>query len=90
MFVGDMTIKGHIEAGECRSTATFALEYPNPGDAVTITNVQGISLKKPTAGKCVSRGSTLNSTTTSVLFTTTSSTSNRKFVTFITAEFEST
>ena len=39
MFVGDMTVTGHIGAGECRSTAGYALEYPNPGEANTIVEM---------------------------------------------------
>lgn len=52
MFVGDMTLARRIGAGECRSTAGYALEYPDPGDAVTVTTVQSIGFKKPSRGKC--------------------------------------
>jgi len=63
MFVGDMTIAGHIGAGECRSTAGFAIQYPNPGEAKTVTEVQSIPFKKPTGGKCVAKASNNKSTT---------------------------
>lgn len=62
MFVGDMTLTGHIGTGECRSTAGFALEYPNPGRALTSTPVGGIGYKKPTNGKCYPKGSNPNMT----------------------------
>jgi len=65
MFVGDMTLPGQIGLGECRSSAGFALEYPNPGAANTIVAVQGIGFKKPTGGKCFTKAS-INKTTTSV------------------------
>lgn len=57
MFVGDLTIRGHIGASECRSTAGVALEYPNPGKEVTITKVSGISFKAATGGKCYAKAS---------------------------------
>jgi hypothetical protein len=77
MFVGDMTLTGHIGPGECRSTSRFALEYPHPGEAKTIVEVQNIPFKKPTTGKCYTKASVTNSTTsassTSTLSTTISS-----------------
>ena len=54
MFVGDMTLPGRIGPGECRSTARYAMEYPDPGEALTITRVRNIGFKKPTRGKCSS------------------------------------
>jgi hypothetical protein len=63
MFAGDLTVPGHIGPGECRSTAGYAIEYPNPGEAVTITEVQSIPFKKPTAGKCFAKVSNDKPTT---------------------------
>jgi hypothetical protein len=63
MFVGDMTLTGQIGPGECRSTAGYAIEYPNPGAANTITPVQSIQFKKPTGGKCFTKASTNKPTT---------------------------
>ncbi len=63
MFVGDLTIAGHIGAGECRSSSRFAIEYPNPGEAKTVTEVQSIPFKKPTGGKCFAKASNNKSTT---------------------------
>ncbi|CAM4831415.1 unnamed protein product [Rotaria magnacalcarata] len=57
MFVGDMSLTGHIGPGECRSTAGFSLEYPNSGRALTVTAVGRISFKKPTNGKCFAKAS---------------------------------
>ena len=57
MFVGDMTIAGHIGPGECRSSAGYALDYPNPGNARTVTQVVNIPFKKPTGGKCYAKAS---------------------------------
>jgi hypothetical protein len=65
MFVGDMTIAGHIGPGECRSTSRAALEYPNPGEAITITEVQNIPFKKPSNGKCFAKASDVQLTTSS-------------------------
>ncbi|CAF2514077.1 unnamed protein product [Rotaria sp. Silwood2] len=73
MFVGDMTVAGHIGPGECRSTSRVALEYPNPGEAITITEVQGIPFKKPTGGKCYSKA-TINTSTMAASSTTTTTT----------------
>jgi hypothetical protein len=56
-FVGDMTIPGHIKAGECASFAGTQLEYPNPGPRVTRKEVAGLEFKKPTGGKCYAPGS---------------------------------
>jgi len=69
MFVGDMTLKGQIGAGECRSTAGYALEYPHPGPATTFVTFDNIGFKKPTGGKCFTRPN--NTTTTTVSGTTT-------------------
>lgn len=60
MFVGDMTLSGHIGAGECRSTANYAVTYPFPGNAVTVTPVENIPFKAPTGGKCFTRNSRSN------------------------------
>jgi len=57
MYLGEMQIQGHIATGECASTPGTALEYPNPGENVTKDLVQGISLKRPTEGKCFAPGS---------------------------------
>ena len=57
MFVGDMTIAGHIGSGECRSSAGYALEFLNPGNARTVSPVASISFKKPTDGKCYAKAS---------------------------------
>ncbi|CAM4943883.1 unnamed protein product [Rotaria socialis] len=62
MFVGDMSLTGHIGPGECRSTAGFSLEYPNPGRTLTSTKVDRISYKKPTNGKCYAKASRASST----------------------------
>jgi len=75
MFVGDMTLTGQIGAGECRSTAGYALEYPNPGAANTITPVQSIGFKKPTGGKCFATASTNKPTTAASSKPTTSASS---------------
>ncbi|CAF4819721.1 unnamed protein product [Rotaria sp. Silwood1] len=71
MFIEDMTIAEHIEPGECRSTSRAALKYPNPGEAITITEVQGIPFKKSTAGKCYSKATTNTSTMVTTSITTT-------------------
>ena len=63
MFVGDLTLTGQIGPRECRSFGGFAIEYPNPGEATTVTKVQGIQFKKPTAGKCFTKASGNQSTT---------------------------
>ncbi len=77
MFVGDMTLTGHIGPGECRSTAGFALEFPKPGEATTITQVQSIGFKKPTGGKCFAKASISNNTTSiSSISTASTTTSN--------------
>lgn len=73
MFVGDMTIAGHIGPGECRSSSRAALEYPNPGKALTISEVQNIPFKKPTDGKCYSKATVSNSTVTTMPTTTVTS-----------------
>jgi len=63
VFVGDMSIPGHIGAGECRSTAGVALEYHNPGEAVTMTKFDNIGFKKATGGKCYPKATKVGSTT---------------------------
>lgn len=67
MFVGDMTLTGHIGARECRSTAGYALEYPNPGEANTIVEMPSIKLKKATDGKCFAKIKVNNFTSSSTL-----------------------
>lgn len=57
MFLGDMSIPGHIGAGECRSSGGYALEYPKPGAALTVTQVANVLFKKPTGGKCYAKAS---------------------------------
>jgi hypothetical protein len=81
MFVGDMTLTRHIGAGECRSTAGYALEYPDPGNAVTVTTVQSIGFKKPSSGKCYAKGTAGESTTSAVPSSTqrSSSTTSSKY-----------
>ncbi|CAF0832879.1 unnamed protein product [Adineta steineri] len=78
MFVGDLTLPGQIGAGECRSSSGFAIEFPNPGEAKTITEFDNIGFKKPTGGKCFAKASTNNSTaqTTSTSSLTTKSSSS--------------
>lgn len=72
MFVGDMTISGHIGPGECRSVANSALIYPNPGLALTITEVENVTFQEPTPGKCYSKATVVNQTvTTSTTIATT-------------------
>lgn len=56
MYVGDMTLPGQIPDGACRSTAGTALQYPNPGTALTVTTVQGIPFKLPSDGQCFIKG----------------------------------
>jgi hypothetical protein len=63
MFVGDLTIAGHIGQDECRTTLGYAVVFPDPGAALTITEVPGVIFKKPTAGKCYAKGSKHNATT---------------------------
>ncbi|CAF0872635.1 unnamed protein product [Adineta steineri] len=63
MFVGDIIIPGNIGVGECRRTTNHAVEYPNPGQAITITKVWNIPFKKPTPGNCYSKASKTNFTT---------------------------
>ena len=65
MFVGDMTISGHIGAGDCRSTSKTALVYPNPGEALTITEVEKIPFKEATPGNCFAKGQTNQTTSAS-------------------------
>ena len=65
-----MTIASHIGAGECRSFSGHALEYPNPGEARTISQVQSIGFKRPTNGKCFTKASKSNSTTLAPYITT--------------------
>ncbi|CAF1182306.1 unnamed protein product [Rotaria magnacalcarata] len=72
MFVGDMSIAGHIGPGECRSSSRTALEYPNPGNSITIDEVPSIPFKKPTAGKCYSKATVNNATMTTLSTTVTS------------------
>jgi hypothetical protein len=57
MFVGDLTIAGHINQGECRTTLGYAVVFPDPGAALTITEVPGVIFKEPTPGKCYAKGS---------------------------------
>lgn len=71
VFVGDMSIPGHIGAGECRSTAGVALEYHNPGEAVTVTKFDNIGFKKATGGKCYPKASKVGNTTANPLSPTT-------------------
>lgn len=71
VFVGDMSIPGHIGPGECRSTAGVALEYPNPGPAVTVTRFANIGFKKATGGKCYPKASKVQNTTDNPLASTT-------------------
>ena len=60
MFVGDMSIPGQIGAGECRSSMGAALEYPNPGAAVTTYKGSNIPFKKATGGKCFPKATKIN------------------------------
>lgn len=55
MYVGEMNIPGHIGAGECRSVSRAALVYPNPGPAVTVTEMPDIPFKEPTGGNCFAK-----------------------------------
>lgn len=57
MFVGDVTIAGHIGPDECRTTLGYAVVFPDPGTALTITEVPGVIFKEPTAGKCYAKAS---------------------------------
>lgn len=57
MFVGDLTIPGHIGPDDCRTTLGFATVFPNPGAALTITEVEGVIFKDPTPGQCYSPAS---------------------------------
>jgi hypothetical protein len=57
MFVGDLTIAGHIGANECRTTLGYAVVFPDPGTALTVTEVPGVIFKAPTAGKCYAKAS---------------------------------
>lgn len=79
-----MSIPGHIGAGECRSTAGVALEYHNPGEAVTVTKVDNIGFKKATGGKCYPKVKKVGDTTISPLSSTsskaTTSTSKQKIL----------
>ncbi|CAF4176298.1 unnamed protein product, partial [Rotaria magnacalcarata] len=80
MFVGDMSLTGHIGPGECRSTAGFSLEYPNSGRALTVTAVGRISFKKPTNGKCFAKASIESSTPVVPLSTSTTADNNNSVV----------
>ena len=64
MFVGDLTIAGHIGLGECRTTLGYAVVFPDPGAALTITEVPGVIFKEPTAGKCYAKASKNKGATT--------------------------
>jgi hypothetical protein len=57
LWVGDMTIPGHIETDQCASDYGTQIDYPNPGNRVTRKAVAGIPFKKPTGGKCYPPGS---------------------------------
>jgi hypothetical protein len=55
MFVGDLSIAGHIGPGECRSTAGYSVQYPDPGPSVTTSN--RVPFKRATRGKCYAKAS---------------------------------
>jgi hypothetical protein len=76
MYVGEMTLTGHIRAGECRSTAGYALVYPYPGEANTIVEVPSIGFKKPTGGNCFTKA-TLNKSNTSTISSSSATTPTR-------------
>ena len=67
MFVGDLSIPGHIGPGECRSTLGYGVIYPNPGPALTIVDVPGVILKPPTPGKCYAKASRVATSETNTL-----------------------
>ena len=57
MFVGDPSIPGHIGLDDCRTTLGYAVFYHNPGLALNIVEVPGVTFKGPTDGSCFSKGS---------------------------------
>lgn len=57
MYIGEMTIPGHIGPTECRSVSRAALVYPNPGPDVTEIEMPQIPFKGPSGGNCFAKKS---------------------------------
>ncbi|KAL7273188.1 hypothetical protein RUND412_003964 [Rhizina undulata] len=53
MFLGDLNIPGQISTGQCRSQYGHNIQYPHPGNFVTIADTPGIPSGLPSDGNCV-------------------------------------